>query len=100
MVMIDLGIPPGFDLLTEDLDSYRDRTAHQKTGRLEKYSLTATQAILYFDAIPASGKLTLNFRLRAKYPIRASTFASRAYEYYTPEIESVAAPVHLEVRKR
>jgi uncharacterized protein YfaS (alpha-2-macroglobulin family) len=100
MVMLDLGIPPGFDLLSEDLDSYREKTARQKTGRLEKYSLTATQAILYFDAIPASGKLTLSFRLRAKYPIRASTFASRVYEYYTPEINSAAAPVRLEVRKR
>ena len=48
--MVDLGIPPGFDLLSEDLDSYRDKSSHQKTGRLEKYSLTATQAILYFDA--------------------------------------------------
>ena len=39
MVMIDLGIPPGFGLLSEDL---QEVTAHQASGRLEKFSLTAT----------------------------------------------------------
>jgi hypothetical protein len=42
----------------------------------------------------------LSFRLRAKYPIRALTFASRVYEYYSPDVSSLAPPVQLEVRKR
>ena len=53
MVMVDLGIPPGFDLLSEDLDAFREKTANQKSGRLEKFTLTPTQAILYFNAIAA-----------------------------------------------
>ena len=72
----------------------------QKSGRLEKFSLTATQAILYFDSIAPGDTVTLKFRLRAKYPIRARTFASRVYEYYDPEVNAVARPVQLEVRKR
>jgi len=44
--------------------------------------------------------VTLKYRLRAKYPIRARTFKSQVYEYYDPEIASVARPVQLEVRKR
>src|SRR5207247_5986173 len=71
MVMVDLGIPPGFDLLSEDLQSLQEKTAGQKSGRLEKFSLTATQAILYFDWIAPGDTVTLHFRLRAKYPIRA-----------------------------
>ena len=51
MVMVDLGIPPGFDLLSEDLDSYREKSAGKKSGSLEKFTLTPTQAILYFDSI-------------------------------------------------
>jgi hypothetical protein len=98
MVMVDLGIPPGFDLLSEDLQAYIEKTAGQKSTRLEKFSLTATQAILYFDSIAPGEALTLHFRLRAKYPIRARTFRSRVYEYYDPEISSVARPVQLEVR--
>ena len=76
------------------------RGAGRKSGRLEKFSQTATQAILYFDAIGAGDTVTLSFRLRAKYPIRARTFQSRVYEYYDPEVNSVARPVQLEVAKK
>jgi len=100
MVMVDLGIPPGFDLLSEDLQTYVEKTAGQKSARLEKFSLTATQAILYFNSIAPGDVVTLHFRLRAKYPIRARTFRSRVYEYYDPDISSVARPVQLEVRQR
>ena len=100
MVMVDLGIPPGFDLLTEDLDDYRNRSTGRKSGRLEKFNLTATQAILYFDSIGAGETITLHYRLRAKYPIRTRTFQSRVYEYYEPEVKSVARPVEMEIRKR
>src|SRR5258707_10340896 len=100
MVMVDLGIPPGFDLLSEDLAAYQEKSTGQKSGRLEKFSLTSTQAILYFDSIASGDTVTLPFRLRAKYPIRARTFRSRVYEYYDPEVSAVARPVQLEVRKR
>ena len=100
MVMVDLGIPPGFDLLTEDLQSYQEKSAAWKSGRLQKFSLTATQAILYFDTFAPGETATLKFRLRAKYPIRAKTFESRVYEYYAPEVNAIARPVQLEVTKR
>ncbi|HVY94915.1 MAG TPA: hypothetical protein VHA14_19265, partial [Bryobacteraceae bacterium] len=98
MVMVDLGIPPGFDLLTEDLDNYREKPAARGGGHLEKFSITATQAILYFDSIPANGRLSLTYRLRAKYPVKAHTFQARVYEYYAPDVGSSAAPVQLTVR--
>ena len=100
MVMVDLGIPPGFDLLSEDLQDYQEKSAHHKSGHLSKFSLTATQALLYFDSFAPGEVVTLKYRLRAKYPIRARTFKSQVYEYYDPEIASVARPVQLEVRKR
>jgi uncharacterized protein YfaS (alpha-2-macroglobulin family) len=100
MVMVDLGIPPGFDLLSEDLQLYQEKSSGQKSGRLEKFSLTATQAILYFNSFAPADLITLQFHLRAKYPIRAKTFRSRVYEYYDPDVSSVARPVQLEVRQR
>jgi uncharacterized protein YfaS (alpha-2-macroglobulin family) len=100
MVMVDLGIPPGFELLTEDFDDYRNKSAGRKSGRLEKFNLTATRAILYFDSIGAGETIALRYRLRAKYPIRTRTFQSRVYEYYDPEVKSVARPVEMEIRKR
>jgi hypothetical protein len=100
MVMVDLGIPPGFDLLSEDLQAMQEKTANAHGGRLEKFSLTATQAILYFDALAPQQTVTLHFRLRAKYPIRAKTFQSRVYEYYDPDVNAVARPIQLEVAAR
>jgi len=100
MVMVDLGIPPGFDLLSEDLQSYQEKSANSKSGRLQKFSLTATQAILYFDSLAPGETTALQFRLRAKYPIRAKTFESRVYEYYAPEVNAVARPVQFEVTRR
>jgi hypothetical protein len=100
MVMVDLGIPPGFDLLSEDLQEYQEKSSNQKSGRLEKYSQTATQAILYFDSFAAGQTVTVRYRLRAKYPLRARTFSSRVYEYYNPDINSIARPSRLEILKR
>jgi uncharacterized protein YfaS (alpha-2-macroglobulin family) len=99
MVMVDLGIPPGFDLLSEDLQSFQEKSTGAKSGRLEKFSLTATQATLYFNALSPKQTVTLKLRLRAKYPIRARTFQSRVYEYYDPDVSSTARPVQLEVRE-
>jgi hypothetical protein len=81
MVMVDLGIPPGFDLLSEDLQDYQEKSAGMKSGRLEKFNQTATQAILYFNSLMAGETVQLKFRLRAKYPIRVRTFQSGVYEY-------------------
>jgi uncharacterized protein YfaS (alpha-2-macroglobulin family) len=100
MVMVDLGIPPSFDLLSEDLQTYLDKSTGRKSGRLEKFNMTATQAILYFDSIAAGDTVVLRFRLHAKYPIRTRTFQSRVYEYYAPDVNSVAPPAQLEVSKR
>jgi hypothetical protein len=100
MVMVDLGIPPGFDLLSEDIQDYQEKSASLESGRLEKFNLTATQAILYFNSFAPGETVQLPFRLRAKYPVRARTFQSRVYEYYDPDVKSVARPIPLEVFKR
>jgi hypothetical protein len=100
MVMVDIGIPPGFDLLSEDLQAFQEKSAGQKGNRLEKFTMTATQAILYFDSIAPRATVTLHYRLRAKYPIRVRTLQSRVYEYYDPDVNAVARPVQLEVAKR
>jgi len=97
MVMVDLGIPPGFELLSEDLQTMVEKTASAKSGRLEKFSMTATQAILYFDLIAPGDSFEIKFRMRAKYPIHASGFASRVYEYYDPDVSTTTKPSQFEV---
>jgi uncharacterized protein YfaS (alpha-2-macroglobulin family) len=100
MVMVDLGIPPGFELLSEDLQKMVEKTTSAKSGRLEKFNMTATQAILYFDSIAPRDSFEVRYRLRAKYPIHAQGFASRVYEYYDPNVNATARPVQFEVNGR
>ncbi len=100
MVMVDLGIPPGFELLSEDLQKMVEKTAGAKSGQLEKFSMTATQAILYFDSIAPRDSFEVQYRMRAKYPIHAQAFSSRVYEYYSPNINGTAKPMHFEVSER
>ena len=82
------------------MQEYQEKSANEKSGRLEKYSQTATQAILYFDSLAAGQTVTVRYRLRAKYPVGARTFSSRVYEYYNPDVNSVTRPSRLEILKR
>jgi hypothetical protein len=42
------------------------------------------------NALSPKQIVTLNLRLRAKYPIRTRTFQFRVYEYYDPEVNTTA----------
>jgi uncharacterized protein YfaS (alpha-2-macroglobulin family) len=90
MVMLDLGIPPGFSVLTGDLD------AEIAAGTFSRYEMTGRQIIVYFEAI-APGTTTFSYRMRADNPIEAEAPASRIYLYYEPDVESFSEPVALRV---
>jgi hypothetical protein len=91
MVIVDLGIPPGFRISTDDLD----RMVDQKT--IQKYSLTGRQAILYFESLKAGRTVEFSYHVTARFPIKASSTPTRVYEYYDPQREDVAVPVQVEV---
>jgi len=91
MVVIDLGLPPGFEVLADDLA----KLVQQKT--IQKFTLAARQIIVYLDRLASRKPLEFSYRLRAKFPIKAVTPASQVYRYYNPEIKATAEPVQLEV---
>jgi uncharacterized protein YfaS (alpha-2-macroglobulin family) len=97
MIMVDLGIPPGFEPSGEDFAALVDATREKAGGKLEKFTITAKQIILYFDGLNARQRMEFSFKLRAKFPVRAQTFSSRVYEYYNPNIEDKARPVEMTV---
>jgi len=97
MIMVDLGIPPGFEPSGEDFASLVDESRNKNGGKLEKYTITAKQVILYFDGLNARQKMEFSFKLRAKFPVRAQTFSSRVYEYYNPTVENRTKPVEMTV---
>jgi hypothetical protein len=90
MVVIDLGVPPGFSILTEDLDPLVG-------SKFQKYQLAGRQAIFYLDELSREAPVEFSFRLSAKFPIRALTPQSVVYEYYNPEVRAVSAPRQLAV---
>jgi uncharacterized protein YfaS (alpha-2-macroglobulin family) len=91
MVMVDLGVPPGFTVQPEGLQAL----VENKT--IEKYTLTGRQIIIYLRQIGANAELNFSYQLKAKFPIKAKTPTSRVYEYYNPSVEDFAEPVLLEI---
>jgi len=91
MVIVDLGIPPGFSVEIGDLQELVGK-------RIKKYNLTARQIILYIERINYKDPLKLSYRIKAKFPIKAKTPISKVYKYYEPEVETIAEPVDIEVK--
>lgn len=93
MPLIDLGIPPGFTVIPDDLDSA------VKEKRISKYTLAARQIIVYVEKMEPGTTLELHYAVKSKYPIKARTPLSKAYPYYNPEQATVSAPQMIVVRK-
>ncbi|HTQ95550.1 MAG TPA: hypothetical protein VMH89_02020, partial [Candidatus Acidoferrum sp.] len=90
MAIVDLGIPPGFDVDTTAFE------AMQQENRLEKFEVTGNQVILYLRELSNTTPLQFNYSLRAKYPVRVQTPPSAVYEYYEPQNRGEAKPVILQ----
>ncbi len=91
MTIVDLGIPPGFDVLPEYFQGLKDE------GMIERYSITGRQVILYFREISSKEPVVFTYELKAKFPVKAKTPKSTAYQYYEPEIRAEAQPVEINV---
>jgi hypothetical protein len=93
MALIDLGVPPGFTVMSEDLS----RLVEQEV--IARYELTGRQIILYLEDLSADAPLQLSYRLRARFPMRARTPPSGAYDYYNPAATTVRAPLEVTVNE-
>jgi uncharacterized protein YfaS (alpha-2-macroglobulin family) len=91
MTLVDLGLPPGFDVVPDAFKKMKD------AGTIERYTMTGRQVILYFREISAGRPVTFTYQLRAKFPVKAKTPPTSAYQYYEPAIRAESAPVTLTV---
>jgi hypothetical protein len=92
MTLVDLGVPPGFAVVTEDLDE----AVNQKT--IARYELTGRQIIVYLEEFSSQQPVSFKYRLKAKFPLRAKTPSSTAYDYYNPSVVATLAPLQLTVQ--
>jgi uncharacterized protein YfaS (alpha-2-macroglobulin family) len=93
MALIDLGVPPGFAPLTENLSQLVEQ------GLIARYELTGRQVIIYLEDLAYGAPLTFSYRLRARFPMRAQTPPSSAYDYYNPESPAIREPLLLTVEE-
>lgn len=92
MVILSVGVPPGFQVDLDDLGTL----VEQK--RLAKFDLTSREVILYVDAMKAGETQEFAYHLQAKYPVKARSEKSAIYEYYDPDKKGEAGPVEFSVK--
>lgn len=90
MAIVDLGVPPGFDV---DATAF---VAMQQNAQIAKFETTGNQVILYLRELSNVTPFQFNYSLRAKYPLRVQTPSSAVYEYYQPQNRAESKSVILQ----
>ena len=90
-LLVELGLPPGFAPLTDDLD------ALVRARQIQRYEVTPRRIVLYLTNVRAGAVLRFDYRLQARYPLTAQTAPSQVYDYYTPDRWAVEPPQRITV---
>ncbi len=91
MVMVDLGLPPGFALDTSGIEAAKAK------GLVHKWEKTNTQLLVYVTSVKAETPVVFTYDLIAQYPLNASAPKSQTYFYYNTTEKAEAGPVGLKV---
>jgi uncharacterized protein YfaS (alpha-2-macroglobulin family) len=91
MVMVDLGIPPGFEV---QQDSLWDLV---ENGKIQRFEMTGRQIILYLETMKSGEALELSYKMQAKFVIKAKAPASTVYQYYNPDKRAESQSFDIEV---
>jgi uncharacterized protein YfaS (alpha-2-macroglobulin family) len=99
--LIDLGVPPGFVVQSEDLDALiahdKDVSKDFNGPTMQRYELTGRQVLVYLNNLNNGQPYRFSYRLMAKFPLVAQTPPSAAYDYYNPDVIGEAVPQTLTV---
>jgi hypothetical protein len=79
MIIVDLGIPPGFEVVADDFNKYIT------DGKISKIAVTDRQVTVYLVKLLKDEPLTLVYNMKALYPMKASVPSSDIYSYYNPD---------------
>jgi uncharacterized protein YfaS (alpha-2-macroglobulin family) len=92
MVILDLPIPGGFAIDSDDL------AALVKAEKIAKFQVTARQAIVYLRGLEPGKPLKLDYRLKATMSVKVTASPARVYEYYDPGNQGRSAGAQLTVK--
>ncbi len=97
--LIDLGVPPGFAVVSDDLtalvEEYKDVPADYAFPIISRFEQTGRQILVYANNLTSDSPLTFTYHLQARFPLRVQSPASSAYDYYNPGINGEDAPQQL-----
>ncbi len=91
MPMIEIGVPPAFEVESDDLEALLRRAAMPA----QRYTVERGKVTLYFVSLPEDKPVSFDLRMRARWPARVVAPSSSAYLYYEPEIRAETAPVQV-----
>jgi hypothetical protein len=94
MVLVDVGLPPGFELVTQMLDDAVEQ------GILQKYEKTERQLTLYMEAVTYGQPLAIGYEFKALYPVSASSGKVETHPYYSPAQSTESTPVDFVVSEQ
>lgn len=94
MVLLELPLPPGFDVETEALD------ALVGSGRIGRYEQEGPVVVLYVDRLPFGQTQHFTLPTRPRWPVKATAPAVEARLYYRPEMRAEGRAVELIVAER
>lgn len=89
MPLIEIGVPPAFEVDPADLD----KLISSQDAQVKRYGIERGKVTLYLDVLAEDQPLTLNLPMRALRPARVVVPSSSAYLYYEPEVHSDTQPV-------
>ena len=94
MALVDLGIPPGFAVETDDFEVL------VRSGRIARWERKGSRICVYLRSLESSQPLEISYRLRATMPLRVTVPTAGVYEYYAPENRAEATGAWLEVQPK
>ena len=92
MIILDLPIPAGFAMVSEDFEKL------VATGTIAKYQQTPRSVVVYLRELSPKKPLVLPYHLRATMPVKLTVPAARTYEYYDPDRQASSDTVELTVK--
>ncbi len=93
MIVMDISVPTGFAAVEDTL-----ARAVGGDARLKRYELAGRKVIFYIENLSQGDSISLEFKVKALYPVKAKAVASKAYAYYQPEISAESLGLDVTVR--
>ena len=93
MIILDLPIPAGFAVDTNDFASL------VQAQKIAKYQVNPRSVVVYLRGLNPDLPLILNYTLTATMPVKIEVPPAKVYEYYDPDTKGVGRPASFTVEQ-